>query len=162
MAHTASTAGPRGRAPRAAGAPGRSPRRRGLAGLGWPLTLGVLYGLWAAQIERSTPRPGPISTGNVVFGVVSGLVVTTLAFLLRRMPRRLSAELRAAAWAVFSGSGLSYLYSVTEAPVVRTVVIGILTAGGIFVIAYYFFHTRGSQTDIGRYYAEHGDTRTPT
>ncbi len=126
---------------------GRTPptaRRLTTAAWSLPLLLGILYGLWAAQIDRNTGNPryaGPISTGNVVFGVVSGLVVAALCFLLHQVSPRLPREGRALSWALFAGAAFGYLYSLTTAPVFRTVVIAILTAGGVFAMTFYRYYT---------------------
>jgi hypothetical protein len=160
MAHSIRGAGRIGHALR------RSPttRTRRTRTTGWPLSLflGVLYGLWAAEILRSTHRPAPITTGNVVFGVVSGVIVAVLAFGLHQMPRRVPAEIRATAWAVFSGAAFGYLYGLTDAPAFRTVVIGLLTAAGFFVMSFYHYHVTETPPDDHYYYRRHPDHRIRT
>lgn len=103
-----------------------------------PLLLGVLYGLWACAIERDA---GPITAGNVLFGVFSGLTVAVLAFLMHQVSPRLPGEARAAAWGALSGAAFGYMYSLTGASVIRTVVIAILTGVGITATTFYHYHT---------------------
>lgn len=145
-----------------AGPPGS--RRIGTAAWALPLLLGIAYGFWAAEVRRSTPAPGPISTGNVVFGVVSGIVVAALAFLLHQLPRWVPIELRAAAWGAFAGAAFGYLYSLSEASMFRTVVIALLTAGGIALMMFYRYYTTAVPPDTYRYYATYPqrDQRIPT
>jgi hypothetical protein len=123
-------------------------RRPGRAAWSLPLLLGVLYGFWAAQMDRNgggNPRwSGPITTGNVFFGVISGLVVAALCFLLHRISHRLPPEARALGWGAFAGATLGYLYALTNASVVRTVVVGILTAAGVCAMTFYWHHTSRS------------------
>lgn len=169
MAHSVPSSGTTGPEPRrlpagqsAAGPPGR--RRIGTAAWMVPLLLGIVYGFWAAEVRRSTPTPGPISTGNVVFGVVSGIVVAALAFLLHQLPRRVPMELRALAWGGFAGVAFGYVYSLSDASMFRTVLIALLTAGGITVMTYYRYYTTLTPPDTHRYYALHPrrDHRIPT
>lgn len=150
MAHAAPVSGARGTRRRGRHRPPArhaTPGALRLTTASWslPLLLGILYGFWAAQIDRNNggdPRyAGPISTGNVVFGVVSGLVVAALCFVLHQASRRLPREGRALAWGLFAGAAFGYLYSLTNASVWRTVIIGILMAAGVFAITFYRYYT---------------------
>ncbi|GHH70628.1 hypothetical protein GCM10018793_04960 [Streptomyces sulfonofaciens] len=112
-------------------------RPRSTASWSLPLTLGILYGLWAAMIDRSA---GPITTGNVLFGVFSGLAVALSAFALHQVSPRLPRVRRAFSWGAFTGVTFGWMYSITDAPHIRTVVISILAAAGTVAMTSYFYH----------------------
>ncbi|MGB8943180.1 MAG: hypothetical protein WCD21_23530 [Streptomyces sp.] len=100
--------------------------------------LGLVYGIWAAGIARDA---GPITTGNVLLGVVAGVVVAAVFMGLRTIAPRLPRELRAAAWAAFSGIAFGYLYSLTDATILRSVFMSLAVAGGAFALTFYRYYT---------------------
>ncbi|MEU5955845.1 hypothetical protein [Streptomyces sp. NPDC047525] len=128
MAHVASTS----TAPRLLGGSAAS-RAATAAAL-----LAVVYGIWAAGIARDA---GPITTGNVLLGVVAGVVVGAVFMGLRRAAPRLPRELRAAAWAGFAGIAFGYLYSLTDATILRSVLMSLAVTGGVFALMFYRYYT---------------------
>ncbi|MFD0413008.1 hypothetical protein [Streptomyces sp. NPDC127108] len=124
------------------GAPGTPtlPGIRALSGT-WagPALLAVVYGLWAAANNRGG---GPITGGNVLFGVVSGIAFGALYVAVRRVAPALPRELRAAAWATFAGVSFGFLYSLTDASVLRSVGMAGAVAASVFAVTFYRFYTR--------------------
>ncbi|MBT2392507.1 hypothetical protein J7E87_24535 [Streptomyces sp. ISL-1] len=104
-----------------------------------PLTLGVAYGFYAGFLRR-TGRD--VNWGDVLFGVVCGVIVAALAFALGRIQQSLSHELRAAAYATLFGGAMGYLYSQTGESVLKSCGMGLILGGAMFVSAFYVFHTR--------------------
>ncbi|MEI5098816.1 hypothetical protein RB200_09280 [Streptomyces sp. PmtG] len=116
-----------------------TPGVRALSHLWGPLLLGVVYGVWAAGIHRDG---GPITGGNVLYGVVTGVAFAVLYAALRRGAPGLPRELRAFAWAAFAGVSFGFLYSLTGATVLRSVGMASVVAAGAFAAAFYHFYTR--------------------
>ncbi|RII11329.1 hypothetical protein DSC45_28995 [Streptomyces sp. YIM 130001] len=118
-----------------------APRSR--AGLGsstWIApVLAVVYGIWAAGIHRDA---GPITWGNVLFGVVAGLAAAALYVGLRKLAPGLPRELRAAAWAAFAGIAFGFLYSLTDASILRSVTMASVVAAGVGALVFYRAYTR--------------------
>lgn len=103
------------------------------------VVLGLVYGLWSAQIARDA---GPITTGNVMLGVVAGILFAVLFMGLWKAAPRLPRELRAAAWAGFAGISFGYLYSLTGATVLRSVFMAFAVVAGVFAATFYRYYTR--------------------
>lgn len=124
------------------GAPGTHglPSVRALSGT-WagPALLAVVYGLWAAANNRGG---GPITSGNVLFGVVSGVAFGVLYAAVRSLAPALPRELRAAAWATLAGVSFGFLYSLTDASVLRSVGMAGVVAASVFAVTFYRFYTR--------------------
>lgn len=132
MAHTAPVHyAPRTRTP--ATSPASASRWAGLA-----LLAGVVYGLWACAIRRDG---GPITTGNVMFGVVTGLIFAAVMFALHRLAPSLPRELRALSWAAFAGIALGFLCSLAGSSVLRSTVIALVVAAGVFAAVFYRYYT---------------------
>ncbi|MEU5689509.1 hypothetical protein DEJ48_18935 [Streptomyces venezuelae] len=129
MAHTA----PVPYAPRARTTSTSASRWAGLA-----LLAGIVYGLWACAIRRDG---GPITTGNVMFGVVTGLVFAAVMFALHRIAPSLPRELRALSWATFAGIAFGFLYSLGGASVLRAAVMALVVAAGVFAVMFYRYYT---------------------
>lgn len=104
-----------------------------------PVTLGVAYGFYAGFLRR-TGRD--VNWGDVLFGVVCGVIVAALAFGLGRIQQSLSHEVRAAAYATLFGGAMGYLFSQTGASVLKSSVMGLVLGGAMLVSAFYVFHTR--------------------
>ncbi|MFF1693436.1 hypothetical protein ACFVXC_07425 [Streptomyces sp. NPDC058257] len=100
--------------------------------------LGVVYGVWAAGMARDA---GPITTGNVLLGVVAGVVVAAVFMGLRAIAPGLPRELRAAAWAGFAGIAFGYLYSLSDATVLRSTIMALAVAAGVFAVMFYRYYT---------------------
>lgn len=104
-----------------------------------PVTLGILYGVWAPFIQR---HGSPLNALQITLGVVSGLVLAILVFLLMRLPTTLEPELRAVAFGVVAGVSVGFLHSLTYASVLRSSGIGLTVGGAAAIATFYFFHTR--------------------
>ncbi|MFD5696777.1 hypothetical protein [Streptomyces lasiicapitis] len=128
--------------PAAPGTPGSHslPDLRALSGT-WavPALLAVVYGLWAAAIHRDG---GPITGWNVLYGVVTGVVFGVLYAAVRRVAPALPRELRAAAWATFAGVTFGFLYSLTDATVLRSTGMAATVAASVFAVSFYRYYTR--------------------
>ncbi|WP_149183571.1 hypothetical protein [Streptomyces sp. TRM49041] len=104
-----------------------------------PTTLGFLYGLYAGFLDRGE---GPTNWGNVVFGLVSGVVFGLLSYGIGRTQRAMPRELRGLAYGALTGIGVGFLHSVSGATVLGSSVIGLLVGASMFCAAFYFFYTR--------------------
>ncbi|MFF2850172.1 hypothetical protein ACFVT5_28115 [Streptomyces sp. NPDC058001] len=134
MAHAAPAIEPSRRPGRARSIDFRSP------GVWLPAVLAVVYGLWAAEIRRNSIGHG-ITGWDVLFGVVTGVIVGVLCFALHRVSHRLPRELRAAAWAAFAGITFGYLYSLTDASILRSVGMALAVAVWVGLATFYRFYT---------------------
>ncbi|MDT9691021.1 hypothetical protein Q5762_22260 [Streptomyces sp. P9(2023)] len=121
------------------------PTRRHLSTHGWglPVTLGLAYGIYAAAIQRSG---GVITWGQVVLGLVSGIVLAGAVYALRQWGGVLPRELRAAAWAALAGGAVGFLFSLSDASVLSGAILGLVVAAGTFVTAFYLFYTHEPAT----------------
>ncbi|WP_329384626.1 hypothetical protein [Streptomyces sp. NBC_01716] len=104
-----------------------------------PVTLGIVYGIWAPFIQR---RGEPLNALQITLGVVSGLSVALLVFILLRLPKTLATEIRAGAFGVVAGMSLGFLYSLSYASVFRSSGIGLTVGAATAIAAFYYFHTR--------------------
>lgn len=131
----------RGGSRRTRGTHARVRVRRHHSWLGWatPLVLGVIFGFYAAFIRR---EGGPSTGGQVVLGVVSGVVLAALCFALGRLQHVLQPELRAAAYGALTGCAIGFLVSMNGSSVLRSAGIGVAVAAGALVCAFYYFYTR--------------------
>ncbi|MFK4065297.1 hypothetical protein [Streptomyces sp. NPDC029674] len=102
------------------------------------LLAGIVYGLWACAIRRDG---GPITTGNVMLGVVGGLVFAALMLALHRVASALPREPRALSWAAFAGIAFGFLYSLGGASVLRSTVMALVVAAGVFAVTFYRYYT---------------------
>ncbi|MEU9701911.1 hypothetical protein ACF09C_10350 [Streptomyces sp. NPDC014870] len=116
------------------------PTRRQLSthGLVLPVTLGLAYGIYAAAIQRSG---GVITWGQVLLGVVSGLVLAGAVYAVRQWGHVLPRELHAAAWAVVAGCAIGFLFSLSGASILSGVILGLIVAAGTLVTAFYLLYT---------------------
>ncbi|MCT9092737.1 hypothetical protein N4G70_28280 [Streptomyces sp. ASQP_92] len=115
-----------------------APHRLSRAVLATPVVLGVVYGLYAAQIQRGG---GVLTGGQIVLGVVSGVAVMVLGLCLLRFQSALPRELRAAAYGTLFGGAMGFLYSLADHSVLRSSGIGAVFGGGMFLVAFYVFYT---------------------
>ncbi|MCZ4124391.1 hypothetical protein [Streptomyces sp. H39-S7] len=116
-------------------------RHHGSLGVALPVTLGVIYGVWAAFIARES---GPLTGGDIALGVVAGAVVAALCFVLGRTQMELPRELRAAAYGVLTGVSVGFLHSLTGESILRCVGMGLFFAAGAVAASYYVFYTHES------------------
>ncbi|MFM9368833.1 hypothetical protein [Streptomyces sp. Da 82-17] len=105
--------------------------------------LAVVYGLWAAANHRDG---GPITTANVLHGVVAGVVFGALFFGLRSVSARLPRELRALAWGAFTGIAFGFLYSLTGASILRSIVMAAVIGGVVGAMLFYRYYTSEDAT----------------
>ncbi|MBT2440789.1 hypothetical protein J7E93_11850 [Streptomyces sp. ISL-36] len=113
-------------------------RHRSTHGWGLPATLGVVYGFYAATVDR---HGGPITWGQVLLGFVSAVVHAGAVHMLRARGRALPRELRAATWAALVGIALGFLVSLSHMSVLSATVLALVVAAGTFCVAFYLFYT---------------------
>ncbi|MCX5377338.1 hypothetical protein [Streptomyces sp. NBC_00091] len=104
-----------------------------------PLLLGLVYGVWAAFINR---QMGPVDAGNVFYGILCGLLFAGCMFALARVGPKLKRELHATAYGVFGGVAVGYLHSLTNVSVLRSTTVGLFVALGVGLTAFYRYYTR--------------------
>ncbi|WP_327354714.1 hypothetical protein [Streptomyces sp. NBC_01304] len=100
--------------------------------------LAVVYGIWAAGINR---HAGPITGMNVLFGIVTGVALGVLYLAVLRLAPRLPRELRAFAWAALAGGAFGFLYSLTGVSILRSAGHAALVAGAVACAVFYRFYT---------------------
>ncbi|MFE9553906.1 hypothetical protein ACFYMW_01900 [Streptomyces sp. NPDC006692] len=103
-----------------------------------PVVLGVVYGIYAAAIDRAG---GPVTGGNIALGVVSGVVIMALGIGLLSIQSSLSRERRAAAYATLFGVGIGFLHSLTGESIIRASGMGLVFGGAMFAASFYWFYT---------------------
>ncbi|WP_369247890.1 hypothetical protein [Streptomyces sp. R41] len=103
-----------------------------------PIVGGLIYGFWAAAINRSG---GPITGWNVLFGFVSAIGFAALYIGVRMVAPLLKRELHAVLWTAFAGITFGFLYSQTGATVLRSIFMALGVAAGVFVVAFYRYYT---------------------
>ncbi|MFF1835581.1 hypothetical protein ACFVXE_15435 [Streptomyces sp. NPDC058231] len=107
--------------------------------LSWamPLTLGVIAGWWATSIVRG----GGVLTGTqLALGLITGAVLAALCYGLGRVQKRLPVGTRATAYGVLFGGTVGFLYSLSDKSVLAASVLGLITAGAMWVCAFYVFY----------------------
>src|SRR5207237_1052721 len=98
----------------------------------------IVYGFWASGIRREA---GPITAANVGYGFLTGAVVAVVCFGVHQVSSRLPRELRAVTWAAFAGIAFGYLYSQTDATALRSTVMALVVAAGVFAVMFYRYYT---------------------
>ncbi|MER5178727.1 hypothetical protein ABT009_10200 [Streptomyces sp. NPDC002896] len=129
-----------------------------------PVVLGFVYGIWACTIQRDT---GPVTVGNVFFGILTGVLVAAITYALHSAGPRMRRETRALTWAAFAGIAIGYLFSLTGASVLWSTVLALCVAAGVFAAAFYHYYSNEGETDIRRMRraaepTESGNNRTHT
>ncbi|MGX5188487.1 hypothetical protein ACWKT5_38765 [Streptomyces avermitilis] len=148
MAHAAPASGtprtPLSGTPRTAisGAPGTpdifDERVHATARWAVPVVLGLVYGFWAAAINRDT---GPITGWNILFGFVCAFVFAAAWMGVAKTASHLRREVHALLWTAFAGCAFGFIYSQTGASVLRSVFMSLAVAAGVFAVAFYRFYT---------------------
>ncbi|MFP3992842.1 hypothetical protein U9R90_36275 [Streptomyces sp. E11-3] len=105
-----------------------------------PLLLGAVYGIWTAGIQRSTARE-PITTGNVLFGLLTGVLFALVLYALRTVGPRLKREVRGIAWFTFAGVSFGFLYSLSGRSVLHSTMMALGIAAIVFAVRFYRFYT---------------------
>lgn len=105
---------------------------------GVPVAAGLVYGFWAAAINRSG---GPITGWNVLFGFTCAIVFAGLYIGVRMLAPFLKREWHALLWAAFTGIAFGFLYSQTGATVLRSTMMSLGVAAGVFAVAFYRYYT---------------------
>ncbi|MER5772497.1 hypothetical protein [Streptomyces sp. NPDC001985] len=109
--------------------------------LSWavPLALGAFFGFYAGFLHRTGRAVG---WGDVLYGVVAGLIFTALAYGLGRVQNALPRELRATAYGVLCGIAIGFLHSLTGDSVLRSAGVGLILAAVTLVVFFYIFYQR--------------------
>jgi hypothetical protein len=116
-----------------------SERTHALANRIVPVALGLVYGYWAAAMNRDG---GPITGWNVLFGLVTAFVFAALHIAVLSVGPRLRRELHAALWAAFAGCAFGFLYSqASQHSVLRSVAMSLAVAAGFLVVNFYRYYT---------------------
>ena len=108
------------------------------AKLAIPALGGIVYGFWTSGIDR---HAGPITGWNVLLGVVTAVLFAVVAQGIHTVAPRLPREARALAWAVFAGISFGFLYSLTDASVLKSSGISLVIAAGVFAVVFYRYYT---------------------
>lgn len=108
------------------------------AKLAIPALGGIVYGFWTSGIDRHS---GPITGWNVLLGVVTAVLFAAVAQGIHTVAPRLPREGRALAWAVFAGISFGFLYSLTDASVLKSSGISLVIAAGVFAVVFYRYYT---------------------
>ncbi|MGP4043260.1 hypothetical protein [Streptomyces sp. 2A115] len=113
-------------------------RTLGASKLVVPVFGGIVYGLWAAAIGRDA---GPITGWNVLLGVASAIAFAVAHVGIHALAPRLPRELHALAWAAFAGIAFGFLYSLTDATVLKSAGLACVVAAGVFAVVFYRYYT---------------------
>ncbi|WP_149823575.1 hypothetical protein [Streptomyces tailanensis] len=103
-----------------------------------PMLLGLVYGYWAAANNRSG---GPITGWNVLFGFGTAIVFAALYLAVQAVAPRLRRERHALLWAAFAGCAFGFLYQQAGHTVVRSTLMALGIAAGVFAVAFYRYYT---------------------
>ena len=104
-----------------------------------PVAGGLVYGYWAAAINRDA---GAITGWNVLFGFVCAIAFAAAYIGARTVAPLMRRETHALVWAVFAGCAFGFLYSQTDATVLRSVFMSLPVAVGVYAVAFYRYYTR--------------------
>ncbi|MFI6419442.1 hypothetical protein ACIBG6_18870 [Streptomyces sp. NPDC050842] len=107
---------------------------------GWalPATLGVIYGWYAAFIQKSG---APVTWGLFWLGLISAVVLAGAVYGLHRIRRALPREVHAAAWGGLAGIAVGFLYSLSDVSILSATVLGLIVGGGVAAGAFYLYYT---------------------
>ncbi|MEU6846555.1 hypothetical protein ABZ930_32285 [Streptomyces sp. NPDC046716] len=113
------------------------------AAVALPVSAGILYGFWAANIERFGQG---VTGGNVALGFVTGILVAALSFGIHQWSRQQAGRhlgLRAVTWGAFAGIAVGFLRSLGSGMVLWPIVLGLIVAAATTVMTYYRYYTAG-------------------
>ncbi|NBM15716.1 hypothetical protein [Streptomyces sp. GC420] len=108
------------------------------AGWATPVTIGVVYGLYAWFLARNEQY----TAGAAIVGVVSGAVMALCLYGLHTTRSRVMPELRGLAYGALAGIGIGYLYSLGGGSLLATSIMGLIVGLCVAVAAIYRFTTR--------------------
>jgi len=94
-----------------------------------PIVLGLLFGLWAAGIDRSNG---------------ASAVVAVLCQVVHRERGKLTREVRAGAYGALFGAAMGYLLSLSGSTLLKSSLWGLMFAAIMAGASYYRFSTRES------------------
>ncbi|MFC9844086.1 hypothetical protein ACFWFF_39500 [Streptomyces sp. NPDC060223] len=103
-----------------------------------PVVGGLVYGFWAAAINRDT---GAITGWNVLFGFVCAIAFAAAWTGVRMMAPLMRRELHALMWMAFAGIAFGFIYSQTGATVLRSVMMSLAVAVSVFAALFYHYYT---------------------
>ncbi|WP_328670433.1 hypothetical protein [Streptomyces sp. NBC_00328] len=103
-----------------------------------PVVGGLVYGYWAAAINRDA---GAITGWNVLFGFVCAIAFAAAYMGARTVAPLMRREAHALVWAVFAGCAFGFLYSQTDATILRSVFMSLPVAVGVYAVAFYRYYT---------------------
>ncbi|WP_405585842.1 hypothetical protein [Streptomyces sp. NBC_01092] len=115
-----------------------SARTHRIAGVVAPIVLGLVYGYWAAANRRSG---GEITGWNLLFGFVTAIAFMILYVGVRALAPHMRREQHAIVWGVFGGGSFGFLYSQTDASVLRSSIMGLVIGAVFFVVLFYRYYT---------------------
>ncbi|WP_326580375.1 hypothetical protein OG889_21530 [Streptomyces sp. NBC_00481] len=109
-----------------------------------PVVLGLVYGYWAAAMDRDA---GPITGWNLLFGFVTAFVFAALHIAVLTVAPRLRREAHALLWAAFAGCAFGFLYSqASQHSVLRSTVMSLAIAAAVFAVNFYRYYTHEDAT----------------
>ncbi|MFD5631308.1 hypothetical protein [Streptomyces sp. NPDC127072] len=113
---------------------------RAAAVLKWagPVVGGLVYGFWAAAINRDT---GPITGWNVLFGFVCAIVFAAAWIGVRAMAPLMRRELHALLWTAFAGIAFGFIHSQSDTSILRSVLMSLAVAAGVYAALFYRYYT---------------------
>lgn len=108
--------------------------------LSWalPAALAFVYALYAGFLHRGE---GPTDWGDVLFGLVAGVVFGALCYALGRRQRTLPRETRAMAYGALGGVAIGLLRSLAGGSLLTSAVVGLIVGAAIGAAAFYVFYT---------------------
>lgn len=126
----------------APGRPARLPdvfdaRTHRIAHVALPLVLGLIYGYWAAAMNRAG---GPITGWNVLFGFVAAFAFMGLFLAVSTVAPRLRREPRAVLWGAFTGIAFGFLYSQNGRSVLHCSLMALGVGAAVTVAGFYRYY----------------------
>jgi hypothetical protein len=119
-------------------------RTHALANRILPVVLGLVYGYWAAAMNRDA---GPITGWNLLFGFVTAFVFAALHTAVLTVAPRLRREAHALLWAAFAGCAFGFLYSqASQHSVLRSTIMSLAVAAAVFAVNFYRYYTHEDAT----------------
>ncbi|MGV9251695.1 hypothetical protein [Streptomyces sp. NPDC003697] len=103
-----------------------------------PAVVGVVYGYWAAANRR---HGGPITVGNFLFGLVTGIVLMLLMTGVLYLAPHLSRVPHAMVWGALAGAAVGFLYAQTGGAVGAGIGLGLATGAGLGLCVFYWVYT---------------------